>query len=106
MELAEVKIKQNSIDDKLKKLDENDNKIETGIVNFRYYLAGAAVFVFTCIFGTLQFGLSESRSDQVELKSYLEGRIDRSDKRHEKNYDDISQKIDKLTDVMIERAKK
>ena len=106
MEVTEIKAKQSSIDERLKKLDENDSNISKGIVNFRYWLAGAAVFIFTCIFGTLQFGLGESRSDQDGLKSYLEGRIDRSDERHSKSYDNLSQKMDKLTDIMIERSKK
>lgn len=106
MEVTEIKAKQSSIDERLKKLDENDGNISKGIVNFRYWLAGVAVLVFTCIFATLQFGLVESRSDQDDLRELLETKIEASDKRHDSNYKSISGQINTMTKILLETKAK
>ena len=102
MEVQEIKFKQYSIDDRLKKLDKNDTKIETGVINFRYWLFGCVVLIFGCIFGTLKFGLEYSKDNQNDLKAHLEMRMSLRDKVNEKRYDNINTKIDKMTDIIID----
>ena len=57
MEMIEVKSRQANIEEKLELLNVNDGKIERGIDNiktgtttFRYWLGGAVVIIFSCIF--------------------------------------------------------
>ena len=109
VEMIEVKSRQANIEEKLELLNVNDGKIEQGInsinsgtTTFRYWLGGAVVIIFTCIFGTLMFGLNITKSNQSTMQIYLEDKIEASDKKHDKNYDNISVKIDKITDLLIE----
>jgi hypothetical protein len=97
---------QNNTNSRLDKLDENDSKIETGIVKFRYYLGTFIVLIFTCIFGTLAFGLRESRSDQSDLRELLEIKIEASDRRHEANYKNISNQIIDMKNILLETKPK
>ena len=109
VEMIEVKSRQANIEEKLELLNVNDGKIERGIDNiktgtttFRYWLGGAVVIIFSCIFGTLMFGLNITKGSQATMQLYLENKIEASDKKHDKNYDNISVKIDKITDLLIE----
>lgn len=110
MEMIEVKAKQASIEEKLERLNINDGKIERGIDNirsgtttFRYWLWGAVITIFMCIFGTLMFGLNITESNQSTMRMYLEDKIEASDKKHEKRYDRIEMKIEKIADVLIKK---
>ena len=110
VEMIEVKTKQASIEEKLERLNINDGKIERGIDNirsgtttFRYWLGGAVVTIFTCIFGTLMFGLNITKSNQSTMQMYLEDKIEASDKKHEKRYDKIEMKIEKIADALIKK---
>lgn len=109
MEMIEVKSRQANIEEKLELLNVNDGKIERGIDNiktgtttFRYWLGGAVVIIFSCIFGTLMFGLNITKTNQSTMQLYLENKIDTSDKKHDKNYDNISAKMDKITDLILQ----
>ncbi len=100
VEIAEIKTKQSSIDQRLKKLDDNDTKIESGISKFRYWLvggfAGFCLLVCSAIWSSLSFGLNQYSKDKVELKKSLTTQINNVDKDSKSRHVIVDQKLDKI----------
>jgi|TARA_Y100000310_G_C20702427_1_gene831107 hypothetical protein len=100
VEIAEIKVKQSSIDQRLKKLDDNDIKIESGISKFRYWLVGGFVgfclLVCSAIWSSLSFGLKQYSKDKKELKSSLIKKINTVDSESKGRHIIVDQKLDKI----------
>lgn len=112
MEVIEIKTNSRVIEQKLDQLNKNDSSIgldiksiSDGTVKFRYWLGGAVVVIFSCIFGTLMFGLSATNDSQSNLQTHLEKRIEDSDKKHENNYNRISDQINGISEFLMESKK-
>ena len=104
VEVEQIKTNQKLTDQKLDQLNINDSRIEQslssinkGTSTFRYWLWGAVVLIFGCMFGTLIFGLELTERSQQVLQTNLQKQISDSDKRHTKNFDKISDQIGQLS---------
>jgi|TARA_Y100000310_G_C20703455_1_gene832278 hypothetical protein len=100
MEIVEIKTKQDSIDDQLKKLDSNDDKIEDGIAKFRYWLVGGFIsfclLVCGAIWSSLNFGLQKYSEDKAELKTSLTKQIEKVESDSKGRHVIVDQKLDKI----------
>ena len=107
MEIVEIKTKQDSIDVQLKKLDSNDDKIEQGISQFRYWLvtgfAGFCVLIISAIWTSLNVGLTKYNEDKKELKTTLTEEIKKVDDDSKARHVIVDQKLDKIMIHLMKR---